>query len=101
MMETIKKYKNVLIGMATLLLLFIVYSFFFAGGGPPTTSPLSTVEQGATPGEDLVPLLQRLQSIKLDASVLASPVFLSLKDFGQTIPPQPVGRPNPFAPLPN
>ena len=43
--------------------------------------------------------LQSIHSIKLDNSIFTDPVFVSLTDFGVTIPPENVGRPDPFVPL--
>lgn len=57
-------------------------------------SPASEAER------DLVATLLALRAVKLEGSVFSNPVFQSLKDFGSTIVPEPVGRENPFAPLP-
>ena len=54
-------------------------------------------EDGAN--RDLVATLLALRAVKLDASLFSDPAFTSLKDFSTQIVPEPVGRPNPFAPL--
>jgi hypothetical protein len=57
----------------------------------------TVTEQGAN--QDLVSTLLALRAVKLDASLFTDPAFVSLKDFSTQIVPEPVGRPNPFAPL--
>ncbi len=56
-----------------------------------------TVDQG--PDRELVSTLLALRAVKLDGSIFTDPAFVSLKDFSTAIIPEPVGRPNPFAPL--
>ncbi|HVU06664.1 MAG TPA: hypothetical protein VHE10_02655 [Candidatus Paceibacterota bacterium] len=48
---------------------------------------------------DLLATLRQLKKLRLDDAIFSSPAWLSLKDFGQVIPPQAPGRPNPFAPI--
>lgn len=48
---------------------------------------------------ELVETLLALRSVTLDGSIFTQPAFMSLKDFGTQIVPEPAGRPNPFAPL--
>lgn len=43
--------------------------------------------------------IYRIDRLKLDPSVLSSPAYLSLVDRSQPIPEEPIGRPDPFAPL--
>lgn len=57
------------------------------------TSPASSAER------DLVATLLQLRTVTLDGTVFSDPAFQSLRDFGSQIVPEPVGRPNPFAPL--
>lgn len=68
----------------------------------PATPYLSVapgVQADVIVGQDLLAALALLKTIQLDTSVFADPIFKSLSDWGKTIPPQPVGRRNPFAPL--
>ena len=74
---------------------FWLYSTYFAGGSEEllteqTVSPIS---------QDILAVLSSLNTIRLDNSIFTDPVFTSLSDFGVTIPPENVGRRNPFAPL--
>lgn len=49
---------------------------------------------------DLVATLLQLRAIGLDGTIFSDPAFQSLVDYGIEIVPEPVGRENPFAPLP-
>lgn len=51
-------------------------------------------------GADVLSLLNRINSLKIDTSIFSSLIYQSLVDFSVEIPPQNVGRPNPFAPIP-
>ncbi len=83
-----------------LITVFFGYSYFFGGGGGtgPLIAPSSPVAQSA--GSDLLPILLNLKSLRLEGSVFDDPTFQSLENFGVEIPVEPLGRKNPFAPLP-
>jgi len=49
---------------------------------------------------DIVTTLLELRAVSLSGTIFTDPAFLLLQDFGSEIIPEPVGRPNPFAPLP-
>ena len=68
--------------------------------GSSQPAPLLSV-QDASAGADqeLVSTLLQLRAVTLSGTIFSDPVFMSLKDFGRDIVPEPVGRPNPFAPL--
>lgn len=70
---------------------YYAYSSLSSGSGaaPAVTSPVS---------KELLIALSNLHTIELDGGVFSDPTFQSLNDFGVTIPPQPVGRRNPFQP---
>lgn len=48
---------------------------------------------------DIVNTLLELRSVSLSGTILSDPAFQALRDFSTPITPEPVGRPNPFAPL--
>ena len=50
--------------------------------------------------QDIVTTLLKLRSVTLSGTIFASQAFLGLKDFSTDIVQEPVGRVNPFAPLP-
>lgn len=98
-MSFIKKYQNVLILLVVIVAGFIAYSIFFAH---PEAAPLteSSVAAAENPvDQELIALLLTLHSISLDTTLFTDPKFTSLKDFTRELVPEPVGRPNPFAPL--
>lgn len=49
---------------------------------------------------DVVETLLELRAVSLSGTIFTDPAFMSLQDFGREIVPEPVGRQNPFAPLP-
>lgn len=65
----------------------------------PFLSVAPAASADAVVGQDLLAALALLKTIQLDTSVFTDPLFKSLSDWGKAIPPQPVGRRNPFAPL--
>ncbi|MBV9349871.1 MAG: hypothetical protein JO026_03900 [Patescibacteria group bacterium] len=79
---------------------FFSYSHFFGGSSEPL---LATESGNGNPAvdQDLINLLLTLKNIRLDNSLFADPAYQSLQDFGKDLVPEPVGRPNPFAPLGN
>lgn len=95
-MDFLKKNKAAIGGGVALVLLLYVYLNYFSGGADATlsessvTSPLSA---------DILVTLQSIHSITLDNAIFSDPVFISLSDFGVTIPAENVGRRNPFAPF--
>jgi len=71
-------------------------------GGEPSEPLLTTesaVDESGIGDKDLVETLLTLRAVSLSGTILSDPAFLSLKDFGTEIVAEPVGRPNPFAPL--
>lgn len=94
-------------------LIFIVAIVLVAGGvwfglsssAPP--APLlttDTIKATGSPTEEsadqeLVGSLLSLRAVSLSGTIFADPAFTGLQDFGTPIVPEPVGRPNPFAPL--
>lgn len=94
-------------------LIFIVAVLVLAGGvwyglsqgssAPPllvTTNADGTTaagEQGSD--QEVIGTLLALRAVTLSGSIFTNPAFLSLQDFGTPIVSEPIGRPNPFAPL--
>jgi len=73
-----------------------------SSSGSSTGSLLTTEDVGNNgPNQDLVATLLALRAVKLDGSIFSDPGFQNLKDFSTQIIPEPIGRPNPFAPLGN
>jgi hypothetical protein len=78
--------------------LAIAFGVWYALTPSAPTSALSS-DGGSGPGQDVVDTLRELDAVKLDGTLFTEPTFSSLKDFSTEIVPEPVGRPNPFAPL--
>jgi len=88
------------------IIIFVVALLVAAGiwiglsSSSSSSSLLSTESVGDNgPDQDLVATLLALRSVKLDGSLFSDPGFENLKDFSTAIVPEPIGRPNPFAPL--
>ena len=94
MMNLLKNTK--VIGGAVIIVGLLVVVYYYWGGN---SSSATVVETPSPTSQDLLITLSNLHSIRLDAAVFADPLFTSLTDFGVTIPPEPAGRRNPFAPF--
>ena len=93
--------KNLLIALAIAILLWIGYNFFLKGEADDvlssTGSSLNAQAQFET--QALLAKSQKLSSFKIDGAILNDPRFVSLTNFRINLVPEPVGRPNPFAPV--
>jgi len=73
-----------------------VYVTYFSPSAP---AALTASDNSTALSQNLLVTLQNLHTIKLDNSIFSDPAFQSLTDFGVVIPPEAVGRRNPFLPL--
>ena len=91
------KNKWVVGGIGGVIVLGLVYYVWTSAASTPL---LSSTGEGTSPlSQEILTTLGQLHTIRLDPSVFIDPVFVSLADFGVTLPPQNAGRRNPFAPL--
>lgn len=100
MKKLFEKYKKAIIFLVAVVVLFSLYNFFLAGEGDD--GPLLTSEGldgSSLAGREILTFLLEIRSIELDQDFFNSKSFNTLIDFSQEIEPQPVGRPNPFAPV--
>lgn len=89
--------KKVIVALVTLLLLGGAYYEFFTG--TPTT-PVSLDSTGdLTVGQDILVLVQKLSTVRIDPSLFSSPLLSGLRDTSAPINPEIQGRTNPFAPI--
>lgn len=104
-MQWIKHNKIMFFGIIAVLIVGVWYGLSSSGEAPPllTTDGVSSASQGSPTAEsqdrELVASLLALRSVTLSGNIFNDPAFISLKDFGTTIVAEPIGRPNPFAPL--
>lgn len=103
-MQWIKKNMVVVIILVVVIVGGVWYGM--SGGGTQSEQLLTTevINDSGSPTEDavdrdLVETLLTLRAITLSGTIFADPAFKALQDFGTTIVPEPVGRPNPFAPV--
>ncbi len=79
---------------------FAIAAWYFLSGSTPATVISSNQPSQSPQGTDqLVQSLLALQSVTLSGTIFSDPSFQVLKDFTTPITPEPVGRPDPFAPL--
>lgn len=97
MSEFIRQNRNSIIAVAVVLLGVLGYVLFFGGAEEGALSRETPATESV--GRDLLATLLELKSIDLDEALFQHPAFRALSDFGVAIPPQPLGRVNPFAPL--
>lgn len=97
-MDLIKRNK-ILVGIIAIALVVTVW-FTLSNkeqGSLVTTVKPPPEEQAAD--SSIVQTLLKLRAIRLDGTIFTDKAFQELKDFSTQIIPEPIGRPNPFAPL--
>ncbi len=58
-----------------------------------------TLGGGASVGSNVLALLSQIKGLSIDTNFFQSPSYTSLIDFSVVIPPENVGKSNPFVPL--
>jgi hypothetical protein len=91
--------KNLLLALGLAVIGWLGYYLFLGTSDDIVVADPATSE-AIQKGQDVLVLLQQVGSISFKESVLEDPRFKSLVDLHQTIESEPVGRSNPFAPLP-
>ncbi len=89
----------------SIILIIIVvvgaFIYFYLNGNSNNNSALL---QGSSPelsdniSMEVLALLNQIQSLKIDSAMFSEPVYRTLVDYSVPIPPQDIGRTNPFAP---
>ena len=92
------RYKGILIGLLVFAALLFIYSNYIAGteNDPLLTSTSESSDQGALLGQEIVEILEEIQSIEIDTSFFENSAFTQLIDYRTQVEPEPVGRRNPF-----
>jgi hypothetical protein len=102
--EKYKKYIYIVVG---LLVLWVVYTQVFAAGAPfasilsvgSSTMSQEKANEIFKEQTQLAAELHFLDTIRFDPTFFQNPLFSGLIDFSKPLPEEPVGRPNPFAPV--
>ncbi len=89
----------IIVVAAMLLLGYWYYSAPAASSGTLLVQSGAGVDGGEVIGQKTISLLQQLAKVSIDQQIFATPAFQSLIDFGVDIQEEPVGRPDPFAPI--
>jgi len=93
-----KSNKKVIAGLTACLVLgFMLYDYI--SQPVRAVDELVLEEQEGVISKNLLVVLDRIESIKLDEKFFENAAFLSLQDFSVVLTPEPTGRPNPFAPI--
>ena len=96
MRDFLNNNKMLIGGVLALGVLAWAYFAVFTG----ESGELLSETKGVSPvSQELLVTLSNLRTIRLDEAIFKDPVFVSLSDFGVTIPLQTIGRRNPFAPV--
>ncbi len=91
--------KSTIIVVLVIVAAGIAY-FYYEGFPSPDSSSLQASSDEASVGTQVLDLLNQIRSLKIDTSLFSDPAYLTLRDYTVQIPPENVGRTNPFAPLP-
>lgn len=103
-----EKYKIILAFIVVLAVSFLVYTFMIngadqasqrGGGTGLVASPALGVVGGGENviGAEIIRALNQIDALTLDRGIFNDPVYASLIDWSREIPPEPVGKDNPFA----
>mgnify|MGYP003394305743 FL=1 len=82
-----------------LLVAGVVWYSFLRERQPEALLQSEDLTTGNAIDSDVVAVLLQLRAVSLSGTIFTDPVFRSLQDFGSPVVPEPVGRPNPFAPI--
>jgi hypothetical protein len=100
-MQWIKQHFLIFLGVIVVLCAMVFYAM--SSSAPPapilTTSGTTGSPSADSSDQELVATLLALRAVTLSGTIFQDPAFISLSDFSTPIVPEPVGRPNPFAPL--
>lgn len=83
------------LGISGMAFFISTNSFAQEDSAPVETTPSPVVNDGTK----ILAILDEMKSITLDVSIFTNPMFLNLSDFTVELTPEPVSRPNPFAPI--
>ncbi len=92
-MKALQKNKFTLLAIVVFFIVIFFYNTF-------VKENKVMVEEGSeaaqTVGADLLALSDELRQVTLNTELFSTKLYLALTDFSTPLPPQPVGRTNPF-----
>ncbi len=92
--------KLVILLVGGVLLAGMVWYSFLRDRGDGSLLQTDDLTVATEADSDIVNTLLELRAVSLSGTIFTDPAFTMLQDFGSEIIPEPVGRENPFAPLP-
>lgn len=107
MKELFEKYKKYIYIAVGLLVVWVAYTQLYAAGRPfasvlnrgSSTMSQEKADQIFSEQTQLAAELHFLDTIRFDPTFFQNPLFRGLVDFSKPLSEEPVGRPNPFAPV--
>lgn len=88
-----------IVAIIAVIVLAIVY-FYFSGGATPESERTIEAQSANVASNRVLSLLNQIQSLQINTDLFKATAYQTLVDYSVEIPELPVGRPNPFAPLP-
>jgi uncharacterized protein YpmS len=99
-----KSSKKTFIILIIIIVIALLIYFYTMGNPTENSSLVQTNTAGSQDaqnvGSRVLVLLNQINSLKIDSAIFTSATYKSLVDYSIVIPEQPVGRQNPFAPIP-
>ena len=86
--------------MAVIVIGAAVAYFYYSGSTSATPMALQATAPTDAIGAQVFSLLGQIKTLQIDKTLFTDPGYQTLQDYSVSVPPQGVGRPNPFAPLP-
>jgi hypothetical protein len=99
-MNTQKPSKMPYIIIGIVVAVAVLVYFYWAGSSTPSSETLEETSNGQVVGAKVFVLLNEINYLKIDSTFFTDPSYKTLRDYSVPIPTLPIGRPNPFAPLP-
>jgi hypothetical protein len=92
--------KSTTIILVVIALLGAGIYFYYAGGEAPESPTLGVDSEVQASADRVLILLNQIRSLKINPDIFSSAAYQTLQDNAVPIPALPVGRTNPFAPVP-
>ncbi len=101
-MNTQTSSKKTLFIIIGIVVIALIAFFYYEGSAAPSSTLSQTDNVSASNqaiGTRVLDLLNQIRTLRIDTSIFKDPAYSTLRDYSVAIPPQGVGRQNPFAPL--